>query len=294
VRAWLLGSGGWIPSNTRETMCVLVRDGEHALLVPPRHVTALADAVARLLDEWAETSERELFVEPYDQRCRALLAAGHGLPAAAMKCPSQEGVDEPGVFPVAPDLVEALMLVDEREPAAAVAARLRALGKRRPHPWAALSARRCDALAGLADGAALAEAADGYERLGLRFDRSRTLLALGRAERRRRRWGAARTALGEAATGFDELGSPGWAELARAELGRTGTTRPRRAGTLTATQRRIAELVAAGRSNAEIAQALGITVHTVEGQLTDAYARLGVRSRVQLARRLQTVEVFQD
>ena len=32
----------------------------------------------RLLDEWAETSERELFVEPYYQRCRALLAAGRG------------------------------------------------------------------------------------------------------------------------------------------------------------------------------------------------------------------------
>jgi ribonuclease BN (tRNA processing enzyme) len=33
VNAWLLGCGGWIPSETRETMCVLVRDGEHALIL---------------------------------------------------------------------------------------------------------------------------------------------------------------------------------------------------------------------------------------------------------------------
>src|SRR5215472_6018804 len=33
----------------------------------------------RLLDEWAETDEREFFVEPYQLRCRALLAVGQGL-----------------------------------------------------------------------------------------------------------------------------------------------------------------------------------------------------------------------
>jgi ribonuclease BN (tRNA processing enzyme) len=33
VNAWLLGCGGWIPSATRETMCVLLRDGEHALIL---------------------------------------------------------------------------------------------------------------------------------------------------------------------------------------------------------------------------------------------------------------------
>lgn len=33
MNAWLLGCGGWIPSETRETMCVLVRDGDHALIL---------------------------------------------------------------------------------------------------------------------------------------------------------------------------------------------------------------------------------------------------------------------
>ena len=33
MNAWLLGCGGWIPSETRETMCVLLREGEHALIL---------------------------------------------------------------------------------------------------------------------------------------------------------------------------------------------------------------------------------------------------------------------
>jgi len=33
LRSWLLGSGGWIPTEARETACVLVRDGERALVL---------------------------------------------------------------------------------------------------------------------------------------------------------------------------------------------------------------------------------------------------------------------
>ncbi len=33
LRAWLLGSGGWIPTSERETACTLVRDGEAALVL---------------------------------------------------------------------------------------------------------------------------------------------------------------------------------------------------------------------------------------------------------------------
>ena len=39
-------------------------------------------------------------------------------------------------------------------------------------------------------------------------------------------------------------------------------------------------------ANKEIAQALDLAVHTVEVHLSRAYARLGVRSRTQLAARL--------
>jgi DNA-binding NarL/FixJ family response regulator len=45
----------------------------------------------------------------------------------------------------------------------------------------------------------------------------------------------------------------------------------------------VAELAAEGRANKEIAQALFVTVRTVEAHLSQAYAKLGVRSRAQLA-----------
>ena len=48
----------------------------------------------------------------------------------------------------------------------------------------------------------------------------------------------------------------------------------------------MAELAAGGSSNKEIAQTLFVSVRTVEAHLTHAYAKLGVRSRTQLARRL--------
>ena len=55
--------------------------------------------------------------------------------------------------------------------------------------------RWCSLAGGYDDEAAadLQEAADAYGELGLRFDRARTLLSLGSAQRRVRKWGAART-----------------------------------------------------------------------------------------------------
>jgi DNA-binding CsgD family transcriptional regulator len=67
---------------------------------------------------------------------------------------------------------------------------------------------------------------------------------------------------------------------------RRQAARPGRAGELTPTERRVAELAATGRSNKEIAQSLFVTINTVEGHLSHAYAKLGIRSRAQLAHRL--------
>ena len=89
-----------------------------------------------------------------------------------------------------------------------------------------------------------------------------------------------------AAAGFDAMGSPGWAEDARSELARVGARRPTSPGRLTPTERRVAELAVDGLSNKEIARALVVTVNTVEFHLRNTYAKLGIRSRVQLAARL--------
>jgi DNA-binding CsgD family transcriptional regulator len=204
----------------------------------------------------------------------------------------REGVRDPGVFPVAPELVEALVERGELERARAVTGRLEQLAEQQDHPWGRVTARRCasqTALALVYDEAAatgLEHAAEAYARLGLRFDAARSLIALGREQRRSRKWGAARATLQRAEAAFDELGSPGWAEQARSELERVGARRPSPAGELTPTERRVAELAAQGLANKEIARALVVSISTVEFHLSNTYAKLGVRSRTQLAARL--------
>lgn len=112
-----------------------------------------------------------------------------------------------------------------------------------------------------------------------------TLLALGSVQRRARRTRAARQSLERALEIFEGLGVPLWADKARAELSRLGG-RPSRPGALTATEQGIADLVASGRSNAEVAAALFMSPKTVEWNLSKIYRKLHVRSRTELAARL--------
>jgi DNA-binding CsgD family transcriptional regulator len=114
------------------------------------------------------------------------------------------------------------------------------------------------------------------------FERARTLLARGETLRRFRRRGQARDALEEAVRIFDSLGARRWLERATAELARTGH---REAGSLlTATELQVAGLVAAGRTNREVAEVLFMSPHTVEAHLTRIYRSLGVRSRTEMVR----------
>jgi DNA-binding CsgD family transcriptional regulator/tetratricopeptide (TPR) repeat protein len=53
---------------------------------------------------------------------------------------------------------------------------------------------------------------------------------------------------------------------------------------LTTREREIAELVAAGRTNREVAEQLVLSTRTIEAHLRNIYGKLGVRSRVELAR----------
>ena len=202
------------------------------------------------------------------------------------------GIEEPGAFPVGPDLVEALLTIGDYPRARAVVDRLRTLADRQAHPWARVSAAQCDAFLRLATGAydehATAEfvaAIAAYEELGLRFDAARAALRLGRAQRRHRKWGASRRSLERAAVMFDELGSPGWVEQARSGLSRVGAGQRSPDDALTPSERRAADLAARGHSNREIARTLHVTVHTVEAHLGHVYAKLGVRSRTQLVAR---------
>jgi DNA-binding CsgD family transcriptional regulator len=204
----------------------------------------------------------------------------------------QEGIDELGVWPMAPDLVEALVELGKLDEALAVTERLERLAEEQEHPWGLASAKRCRAMLSLAGGydedaaGLLRDAAHEYGLRGLSFDQARSLLFLGRVIRRYRKWAAARSLLDEAADIFEALGADGWAGQARAELDRTGARRPVPKGDLTPTEERVARLAASGLSNKEIAAELVVSVYTVEKHLSHVYAKLGVRSRAQLTRAL--------
>ena len=88
---------------------------------------------------------------------------------------------------------------------------------------------------------------------------------------------------------FEDLGASIWVANARAELARIAG-RPPSDGRLTATERRVAELLAEGRSSREVAAALFVTPKTVETYATRIYAKLGVHSRTALARQLAVLD----
>jgi DNA-binding CsgD family transcriptional regulator len=113
----------------------------------------------------------------------------------------------------------------------------------------------------------------------------RTLFLLGSVLRRANRKRDARDALEEAAATLEGCGSRVWADRALAELARI-SGRPGRTGAMTATEEQIARLVAAGKSNHEVAQVLSLSARTVEWNLSKIYRKLGVRSRTELAAKI--------
>lgn len=204
----------------------------------------------------------------------------------------REQIADPGAFPVAGDLVEALVATERYAEAQDVLEQLRRLSVDQEHPWGLATTMRGESLLRLAsadhylDDAAdcLAEAASTYGSLGLHFDQARSLLSLGVVQRRFKKWAAARSSLEQAAGLFEEGGASGWADRAREELSRVSGRRAVTAGKLTPTETRVVRLAASGMSNKEIARELFVSVNTVEGHLSRAYTKLGVRSRSQLVR----------
>ena len=119
-----------------------------------------------------------------------------------------------------------------------------------------------------------------------RLELARALADLGAALRRAGHRAAAREPLARALELAHRCGAAPLAHHARTELHAAGA-RPRRAfrtglEALTASERRVAELAAAGLSNAEIAARLFITVKTTEHHLAAIYRKLDINSRRQL------------
>jgi DNA-binding CsgD family transcriptional regulator len=202
------------------------------------------------------------------------------------------GSPEPGIIPVAPDAIEALVAVGRLEEAEALLDRLERQGRTLDRPWAIATAGRCRGLLTAARGdlsaarSALEQALVEHRRLPQPFELARTLLVKGEVERRAKQKRAARSTLEQALELFLALGAPLWAQRARDDLARVGGTLP--SSELTPTEQRIAQLVGEGKKNREVAEALFISVKTVEANLSRIFHKLGVRSRTELTRRIAT------
>jgi DNA-binding CsgD family transcriptional regulator len=133
--------------------------------------------------------------------------------------------------------------------------------------------------------AAVGQSLAWYEGSPLRFDRARTLLIAGQLQRRAKAKRLAQGLLAEAHREFTAFGAAAWAAQAAAELARVNL-RPPAPGGLTETERRVAELAAAGLTNREAAQRLFLSVKTVEANLARVYRKLAITSRAELGARM--------
>jgi len=199
------------------------------------------------------------------------------------------GVGEPGAIGFVGEELQALVAL-ARYPAAVelvdwLDARGHALDRASALAAAARGRGMLAAAQGDCDGAIVAfeRAVLEHDRAAMPFERARTLLHLGGAQRRAKRKLAARATLSEALDIFSGLGAEPWRAQAAAELARISGRRPSGPG-LTLTEDRIVALVAEGRTNKEVAAALYLSPKTVEAHLRSVFRKLGVRSRTALAR----------
>lgn len=234
---------------------------------------------------------------------RARIAEARGEPGAVVAVlepvrsfPIRDAVDEPG-FWAWQDLyaeglvgvgraVEADALLRAHEEAADRSGRLSSIAR------LARARGRVEAALGRPERAeaAFARALEAAHRAPLPFERAKVELAAGRFERRAGHRRRAAELLDAALATFDALGAEPYAGVARAELSASGLRPARRTGrdhaALTSQELVVARLAAAGRTNREIAAELVVSVKTVEFHLRNAFHKLGVTRRRQLAARL--------
>lgn len=190
-----------------------------------------------------------------------------------------------------PDAVEALISMGGLDEAEPLVDRLERNGRTLDRAWMLAVGARCRAMLlaarGDVDAAILVaeQAMVEHDRLPMPFERARSQLLLGQLQRRKRQKGAAAATLRNALATFEHLNTLLWADRARAELARASLDLNRTAE-LTVSEQRIAELVASGMTNRDVAAAMFISPKTVEANLSRIYRKLDIHSRAQLRDRI--------
>ncbi len=130
------------------------------------------------------------------------------------------------------------------------------------------------------------EALDLLDGLGLRYDQARVNFSYGQTLRRAGKRRAADTVISSARDLYASLGATTYVERCDRELKAGGINMARGQRDtidLTPQEEAVTTLVARGLSNREVAAELFISTKTVQYHLTRIYAKLGVRSRTELA-----------
>ncbi|HEX9043113.1 MAG TPA: AAA family ATPase [Trebonia sp.] len=242
-------------------------------------------------DDAADPVARSLRLEARGRLATALGQPGQAFAdfTAAGAAADALGLVSPGLLPWRSLAAQAATGAGHGEQAAGLVADELALARRAGNARSAGIALRASGL--IADGdqaiALLSDSVKTLEATSGRLELARSLTELGSALRRGGQRSAARPVLRRALDIATSCGAQALAERARTELLATGS-RPRRTRlsgieSLTPAERRVAELAGLGRTNTEIAHALFVTTKTVEYHLANAFRKLGIASRLELA-----------
>ena len=202
----------------------------------------------------------------------------------------ERGLRRPGVVMWQPDLVEAYMRLRRPPDARRILATLAEQSQRTGDRWGLAVTHRCRGLLAEDFDGAFRTALAVHDELEMPFERARTQLLYGERLRRARRRVESRAQLSAALATFERLGAAPWAQQARDELAASGVRRrapaPDEVRALTPRELQVALLVAEGLRNQDVAARLFVSEKTVERHLSLIYAKLGVRNRAALVRRM--------
>ena len=304
-RGWLAFRRGDLFAAEGDTRTALAADG---LPAPPLYRVLNAGVLVKTLVEQGELEAAEEALEPLPSEAEigSIPAAMLRLARGRLRVEQHrvaEGLDDflavgvlltpalvtcPGYLPWRSEAALAQLALGERESAERLAAEELELARAFGAPRAlGVAMRAAGVVAGGDRGEALLREAIGtLERADARLERARALAELGALLRRRNRRTEARELLREALDAAYRAGARPLAEQAETDLRATGA-RPRKVvvrgvDSLTASERRIAELASQGLTNREIAQTLFVTARTVEGHLTGVFRKLRLDSRTEL------------